>query len=157
MCVLHFLSKFENNKSFSCIHFGLQIRVLCLRVRVFGMIQITISGLRTLGLRYIKLKDESAFPGLDLWALLIFYDLSDLESLILIIPIRNYASLDFKPSHTLPLSASFRLNPQIKCINYFDVHIRAVTNGWELAISPSYFHWKQKYSQTLLLKTRRAP
>ena len=133
--MLHFLSKFENNKSFSCIHFGLQIRVLCLRVRVFGMIQITISGLRTLGLRYIKLKDESAFPSLDFSAPLIFYDLSDLGSLILIIPIRN-ASLDFKPSHTLPLSTSFRLNPQIKYINYFDVHIRAVIKGWELAISP---------------------
>lgn len=133
VCVLHFLSKFEKNKSFSCTHFGFQIRVLSLRVRVFGMIQIMISGLRTLGLRYIKLKDESAFPGLDLSALLIFYDFSDLGSLILIIPIRN-ASLDFKPSHTLPLSASFRLNPQIKYIKYFDVHIRAVTKGWELAI-----------------------
>ena len=78
-------------------------------------------------------EDESAFPGLDLSALLIFYDLSDLGSLILIIPIRN-ASLDFKPSHTLPLSALFRLNPQIKFINYFDAHIRAVTKGWETKV-----------------------
>ena len=41
--LLHFLSKFEKNKSFSCIHFDFKIRFSSLSVRVFRMIRITIA------------------------------------------------------------------------------------------------------------------
>ena len=85
--------------------------ILCLlRVHSFGMIQIRISDLRSLGSCYIKGTDESTLDK-DPSVLLMHYDLSDLGSLILIWIVPK--------EHTPRINAVFSLAQRKQTCSFF--------------------------------------